>query len=112
MSSNVKAACLLFALFAASSQNAYSVTCYNIVDRDNSTIYSSMQPLFSLAGQAWTDGQQRLRVAGQHLLWFDAPTCPGQAFPGATKGAADPTATAVLNAAPSGGNKNYDPPMR
>lgn len=78
MSSNVKTACLLLALLAGSSQNAYSVTCYQIVDRDNSSIYSSTQPPFPLAGQEWTEGQQRLRAAGRHLLWFDAPTCPIQ----------------------------------
>ena len=40
MSSNVKAACLLFALLGA-SQNAYAIYCYQIIDRDNSPIYSS-----------------------------------------------------------------------
>ena len=78
MSSNVKAACLLLALLAGSSQNAYSVNCYQIIDRDNSSIYSSTQPPFPMAGPEWTDGQQRLRATGRHLLWFDTDTCPIQ----------------------------------
>jgi hypothetical protein len=77
MSSNVKAACLLLALLGW-SQNAYSVYCYQIIDRDNSPIYSSTQPPFPMAGREWDDGQQRLRATGRHLLWFDAPTCPIQ----------------------------------
>ena len=75
MSSNIKAACLLLAL-AASSQTAYAVTCYQIVDRDNSPIYSATEPPFPMAGQPWEDGQQRLRATGRHLLWFDTPACP------------------------------------
>jgi hypothetical protein len=77
MSSNVKTACLLLAL-AGASQNAYSVNCYQIIDRDNSSIYSSTQPPFPMAGPEWTDGQQRLRATGRHLLWFDTNTCPIQ----------------------------------
>ena len=78
MSSNVKTACLLFALLAGASQNAYSVYCFQIVDRDNSTIYSSTQPPYPLAGPEWTDSQQRMRATGRHMFWFDAPTCPIQ----------------------------------
>lgn len=78
MSSNVKTACLLLGLLAGSSQNAYSVNCYQIIDRDNSPIYSSTQPPFLLAGPEWTDGQQRLRATGRHLLWFDTDMCPIQ----------------------------------
>ena len=78
MSSNVKTACLLLALLAGSSQNAYSVYCFLIIDRDNSSIYSSTQPPFPMAGPEWTDGQQRLRATGRHLLWFDTNTCPIQ----------------------------------
>jgi len=80
MSSNAKAACLLLALLAGSSQNAYSANCYTVVGRDNFPIYSATQPLFPLAGQDWTDGQERLRVAGQYLFWFDTPACPNQAL--------------------------------
>ena len=75
MSSNVRAASLLLALLAGASQNAYSVTCYKVMGRDNSVIYSATRPLFPLAGQEWTDGQQRLRASGQHLLWSEMPEC-------------------------------------
>ena len=84
MFSNVRNACLLFALLAGSTQNAYSVTCFKIVDRDNSTIYSATKPLFHLAGQEWTDGQQRLRATGRYLFWLDTPVCPDQALPVST----------------------------
>jgi hypothetical protein len=75
MSTNINSACLVLALLAGASQNAYSVTCYKVVGRDNSVIYSATQPLFPLAGQGWTDGQQRLRASGQHLLWAEMPVC-------------------------------------
>lgn len=75
MASHVKDACLLLALLAGSSQNAYSITCYQIVGRDNSIIYRATQPPFSMAGQAWIEGQQRLRATGQHLLVFETREC-------------------------------------
>jgi hypothetical protein len=73
---NIKGACLLLALLAGSSKNAHSVTCYQIWDHNNSLIYSATQPPFLLAGQDWTEGQERLRASGQSLLWFDRSTCP------------------------------------
>src|SRR5262245_20878264 len=78
MSSNLKAACLLLALLAGAPQTAHSAMCYQILDRDDSSIYSGPTPPFPMAGQEWTDGQQRLRAAGRHLLWFDTPACPLQ----------------------------------
>ena len=93
MSSNVKTACLLLALLAGSSQNAYSVNCYHIIDRDNSSIYSSTQPPFPMAGPEWTDGQQRLHAAGWHLIWFDSEACAEHALPrstSASQGRLDP----------------------
>lgn len=95
MACNVKNACLLLALLAGLSQNAYSVPCYQIVDRDNSVIYSATQPPYPLAGQDWAEGQQRLRAAGQHLLWFEIPECPIAALPPSTSigdGKGDPAA--------------------
>ena len=84
MSSNVKTACLMLALFAGTSQNAYSVVCYQVLDRNNSTIYSSTQPPFSMAGEEWTDGQQRLRAIGRYLLWADVQGCAIQTARSAT----------------------------
>lgn len=78
MSSSLKAACLLSALLVGASQNAYSTACFQIVDRDNSTIYSGTEPPFHMAGQEFNDGQQHLRATGRHLVWFDTPTCPLQ----------------------------------
>jgi len=75
MSSNVKTTCLLLALLAGSSQNAYSANCFLIIDRDNSIIYSSTQTPFPLAGPEWTEGQQRMRATGRHMLWFDTDRC-------------------------------------
>jgi len=95
MAPNIKDACLLLALLAGSSQNAYGVRCFQIVGRDNSVIYSATQPPFLLAGQDWTEGQQRLRAAGQHLLWFEIPACPNVALPRSTSvsnGTGDPAA--------------------
>src|SRR5262249_53568752 len=78
MSSSVKAACLLLALLSGASQNAYSVVCYQILERDDAPIYSGTEPPFPMEGQEYNDAQHQLRATERHLLWFDAPTCPLQ----------------------------------
>ena len=78
MSSTVKAAGLLLALLAGASQGAYGGTCYQILDRDDSTIYSGTEPPFSMAAPPVNEAQHRLTASGRHLVFFDTSTCPVQ----------------------------------
>jgi hypothetical protein len=75
MSSNVKTACLLLSLLGGASQHAYGVMCYQVLDRDNSAIYSATEPPFSMAGREFDEGQRQLQASGRYLVWFDTPTC-------------------------------------
>jgi len=66
----------LFALVAGAFGNAHAITCYEIVDSSDNTLYRAETPPFPLDGPAWSAGQDRLRKEGRHLLWFDAANCP------------------------------------
>jgi hypothetical protein len=66
----------LIGLIAGVSGNAQAITCYEIVDASDSTLYRAAIPPFPLDGSGWSAGQARLRQQGRHLLWFDTNTCP------------------------------------
>jgi hypothetical protein len=56
--------------------NAHAVTCYEIVDSGDNTLYRATVPPFALDGSEWAAAQERLRKEGRHLLWFDSANCP------------------------------------
>lgn len=66
----------LVGLIAGVSGSAHAITCYEIIDARDNTLYRAAVPPFPLAGPEWTNGQTRLRQQGRHLLWFDSITCP------------------------------------
>lgn len=66
----------LIALIAGVCGNACAITCYEIVDASDNTLYRAAVPPFPLDGSGWSEGQTRLRQQGRHLLWFDTSTCP------------------------------------
>src|SRR4051794_24634939 len=65
----------LTALIAKTSGYALALTCYQIVDADDKTLYRATVPPFSLEGSAWTAAQAKMRTQRQHLMWFDASIC-------------------------------------
>jgi hypothetical protein len=67
--------CLL-GLVAGVAGNAHAITCYEIVDSGDSTLYRAGVPPFALDGPEWSAAQARLRKEGRHLLWFDTASCP------------------------------------
>lgn len=58
-------------------QAALGTTCYQVLERDDSVVYRATQPPFPMDGDLYAQGQQRLRVAGRHLLWFETEICQG-----------------------------------
>ena len=66
----------LIGLVAGIAGNAHAITCYEIVDASDRTLYRAVVPPFPLEGSAWSTAQTRLRAQGQHLLWFDTNACP------------------------------------
>ena len=84
----------LIGLIAGISGNAHAITCYEIVDASDNTLYRAAVPPFPLAGSEWSAGQTRLRQQGRHLLWFDSSTCP-ENFSSATYASAKPTEDAT-----------------
>jgi hypothetical protein len=56
--------------------NAQAITCYEIIDASDNTLYRASVPPFALNGTEWSTGQTRLRQQRRHLLWFDAASCP------------------------------------
>jgi len=66
---------ILLGLIAGISGSAHAVTCYEIVDARDNTLYRAAVPPFFLSGPEWNAGQARLRQQGRHLLWFDSSTC-------------------------------------
>jgi hypothetical protein len=67
---------VLLGLITGISGGAHAVTCYEIVDARDNTLYRAAVPPFALSGPEWSSGQTRLRQQGRHLLWFDASMCP------------------------------------
>lgn len=66
----------LIGLIAGFAGNVHAITCYEIVDASDRTLYRAVVPPFPLEGPAWSSAQTRLRAQGQHLLWFDTNACP------------------------------------
>ena len=66
----------LLGLVAGVVGNAHAITCYEIVDSSDNTLYRAVTPPFALDGREWSAGQDRLRKEGRHLLWFDTTNCP------------------------------------
>lgn len=66
----------LLAVMAGMSGYAQAVTCYQIVDASDRTVYRASVPPFSLAGSEWNAAQTQLRARGQLLMWFDTNNCP------------------------------------
>jgi len=56
--------------------SAHAITCYEIVDNGDNTLYRATVPPFPLDGSQWSAAQDRLRKEGRHLLWFDTANCP------------------------------------
>jgi hypothetical protein len=66
----------LIGLLAGIAGNVHAITCYEIVDASDRTLYRAVVPPFPLEGSAWSTAQTRLRAQGRHLLWFDTNACP------------------------------------
>jgi hypothetical protein len=66
----------LLGLVAGIVGNAHALTCYEIVDSGDETLYRAAVPPFPLAGPEWSAAQDRLRKEGRLLLWFDSQNCP------------------------------------
>ena len=72
---SLRVVCLL-GLLAGVFGNAQALTCYEIVDSGDNTLYRATVPPFPLDGSDWSTAQDRLRKEGRHLLWFDTSNCP------------------------------------
>jgi hypothetical protein len=72
---SLRVVCLV-GLVAGVFGNAHAITCYEIVDSADNTLYRAETPPFPLDGREWSAGQDRLRKEGRHLLWFDTLNCP------------------------------------
>jgi len=59
---------------------ARAITCYEIVDESDRTLYRATVPPFPMAGAQWGDEQARLRAKRQQFLWFDTASCPEEYF--------------------------------
>jgi hypothetical protein len=67
---------VLMGLIAGVAGNVDAVTCYEIVDASDVTLYRATVPPFPLEGSGWSAAQTRLRAQGRHLMWFEASACP------------------------------------
>ena len=72
---SLRVVCLL-GLIAGVIGNAHAISCYEIVDSGDDTLYRATVPPFPLDGPEWNAAQARLRKEGRHLLWFDSQNCP------------------------------------
>lgn len=72
---SLRVVCLV-GLLAGVVGSAQAITCYEIVDSGDNTLYRATVPPFSLDGSEWNAEQNRLRKDGRHLLWFDTSNCP------------------------------------
>jgi hypothetical protein len=72
---SLRVVCLL-GLVAGLVGSAHAITCYEIVDNGDNTLYRATVPPFPLDGSQWSSAQDRLRKEGRHLLWFDTANCP------------------------------------
>ena len=72
---SLRVVCLV-GLVAGLVGSAHAITCYEIVDNGDNTLYRATVPPFPLDGSQWSSAQDRLRKEGRHLLWFDTANCP------------------------------------
>jgi hypothetical protein len=72
---SLRVVCLV-GLVAGLVGSAHAITCYEIVDNGDNTLYRATVPPFPLDGSQWSAAQDRLRKEGRHLLWFDTGNCP------------------------------------
>ena len=72
---SLRVVCLV-GLLAGGVGSAHAITCYEIIDAGDNTLYRATVPPFSLDGSEWSAAQTRLRKEGRHLLWFDTTNCP------------------------------------
>jgi hypothetical protein len=72
---SLRVVCLL-GLVTGIVGHAHALTCYEIVDSSDETLYRAAVPPFPLAGPEWSATQERLRKEGRLLLWFDSQNCP------------------------------------
>jgi hypothetical protein len=72
---SLRVVCLV-GLLAGVVGSAHAITCYEIVDSGDATLYRAAVPPFPLDGSEWNAAQARLRKEGRHLLWFDTSNCP------------------------------------
>ena len=72
---SLRVVCLV-GLLAGIVGSAHAITCYEIVDSGDNTLYRATVPPFPLDGSEWSAAQTRLRKEGRHLLWFDTTSCP------------------------------------
>ena len=72
---SLRVVCLV-GLVAGLVGSAHAITCYEIVDNGDNTLYRATVPPFPLDGSQWSAAQDRLRKEGRHLLWFDTANCP------------------------------------
>ena len=89
---SLRVVCLL-GLIAGVVGNAHAITCYEIVDSGDNTLYRAVVPPFPLDGSQWSAAQDRLRKEGRHLLWFDTQNCP-ETFPSPAYASLKPTENA------------------
>jgi hypothetical protein len=75
MRARSKFACLAVALLGGMPLGAAALTCFEIVDRDDATVYRAPVPPFPLAGADYESGRRRLAGQGQTLRWFEATAC-------------------------------------
>ena len=75
---------VLMGWIAGVAGNVDAVTCYEIVDASDATLYRATVPPFPLEGSAWSAAQTRLRAQGRHLMWFDE--LPGKSWAGLWSG--------------------------
>jgi hypothetical protein len=98
---SLRVVCLL-GLVAGVFGNAHAITCYEIVDSADNTLYRAVTPPFPLDGAQWSAAQDRLRKEGRHLLWFDTVNCPETVSSPAYASAKPPESAADLLEARAG----------
>ncbi len=67
---------VLLACVAGAPVAVRAVTCYEIVDDSDRTLYRATVPPFQMDGSAWNAAQTRLRAQRHYLMWFDTVNCP------------------------------------
>ena len=66
----------LMAGIAGASGLVRAVTCYQVVDNNDKTLYRATVPPFPMAGSEWSAAEARLRTQRHYFIWFDTLHCP------------------------------------